>query len=100
MLGGDQASGSGLCFGIKGAPLKVRRERSMSIGRMLGVALAGASLAVLPLDTQSQRNNNTLATNQRSSKITSIDLTPVKPETVGFSPERLQRLHALIQDEI
>ena len=29
-----------------------------------------------------------------------LDLTPVKPETVGFSSERLERLHALIQGEI
>src|SRR5580658_846836 len=28
------------------------------------------------------------------------DLTVVKPESVGFSSERLERLHALIQDEI
>lgn len=29
-----------------------------------------------------------------------LDMTPVKPESVGFSSERLERLHALIQDEI
>jgi len=29
-----------------------------------------------------------------------LSMTPVKPETVGFSSERLERLHALIQDEI
>jgi CubicO group peptidase (beta-lactamase class C family) len=29
-----------------------------------------------------------------------IDMTPVKPESVGFSPERLERLHAAIQEEI
>lgn len=29
-----------------------------------------------------------------------LDLTPVKPELVGFSSERLGRLHALIQDEV
>jgi CubicO group peptidase (beta-lactamase class C family) len=29
-----------------------------------------------------------------------VDMTPVKPESVGFSPERLERLHALIQGEI
>jgi CubicO group peptidase (beta-lactamase class C family) len=29
-----------------------------------------------------------------------LDLTPVKPETMGFSSERLERLHALIQQEI
>src|SRR5580698_4940867 len=29
-----------------------------------------------------------------------LDMTPVKPETVGFSSERLERLHVLIQGEI
>jgi hypothetical protein len=27
-----------------------------------------------------------------------VDMTVVKPETVGFSSERLKRLHAIIQD--
>jgi CubicO group peptidase (beta-lactamase class C family) len=30
----------------------------------------------------------------------SIDLTPVKPESVGFSSERLERLHVLMQDAV
>jgi CubicO group peptidase (beta-lactamase class C family) len=29
-----------------------------------------------------------------------LDLTPVQPESVGFSAERLERFHAMIQDEI
>ncbi len=29
-----------------------------------------------------------------------IDMTPVKPESVGFSAERLERLHAAIQSEV
>jgi CubicO group peptidase (beta-lactamase class C family) len=29
-----------------------------------------------------------------------LDMTPVQPESVGFSAERLERLHAAIQDEI
>jgi CubicO group peptidase (beta-lactamase class C family) len=29
-----------------------------------------------------------------------LDLTPVKPESVGFSTERLERLHALMQREV
>ena len=29
-----------------------------------------------------------------------IDMTPVKPESVGFSTERLERLHAFIQGEV
>src|SRR5271163_5249822 len=31
---------------------------------------------------------------------TTLNMTPVKPETVGFSSERLEDLHALIQGEI
>lgn len=31
---------------------------------------------------------------------TDIDLTPVKPETVGFSSERLERLHTLMQEAV
>ena len=30
----------------------------------------------------------------------SIDLTPVKPESVGFSSERLERLHSLMQEAV
>jgi len=30
----------------------------------------------------------------------SLDMTPVAPESVGFSGERLDRLHSLIQDEV
>jgi len=33
-------------------------------------------------------------------KIDKIDMTPVKPESVGFSTERLDRLHAFIQQEV
>ncbi len=29
-----------------------------------------------------------------------LDMTPVKPESVGFSSERLERLHALMQDAV
>ncbi|MBV9183726.1 MAG: serine hydrolase, partial [Acidobacteria bacterium] len=29
-----------------------------------------------------------------------LELTPAKPETVGFSSERLERLHTLIEDEV
>jgi CubicO group peptidase (beta-lactamase class C family) len=38
------------------------------------------------------------AAQQRSG--TDVDLTPVKPETVGFSTERLERLHTLMQEAV
>jgi CubicO group peptidase (beta-lactamase class C family) len=40
------------------------------------------------------------ASQRPASTRSDIDLTPVKPESVGFSSERLERLHALIQDEV
>jgi CubicO group peptidase (beta-lactamase class C family) len=35
-----------------------------------------------------------------STQAPAIDMTPVKPESVGFSAERLERMHAAIQEEI
>jgi len=40
------------------------------------------------------------ATAQQPAHIPNIDMTPVKPESVGFSTERLDALHALIQTEV
>jgi len=40
------------------------------------------------------------ATTTRPAKSTSLNMTVMKPESVGFSSERLERLHALIQGEI
>jgi len=37
---------------------------------------------------------------QQPTRIPSVDFTPVKPESVGFSTERLQNLHALIQSDV
>jgi CubicO group peptidase (beta-lactamase class C family) len=39
-------------------------------------------------------------TAQPPAHVPSIDMTPVKPESVGFSTERLERLHAIIQGEV
>ncbi len=39
-------------------------------------------------------------TAQQQPMHTTLDLTVVKPESVGFSSERLDHLHALIQDEV
>ncbi len=36
----------------------------------------------------------------RAQQAPAIDMTPVKPESVGFSSERLERLHAMIQAEV
>jgi CubicO group peptidase (beta-lactamase class C family) len=43
--------------------------------------------------------SNTVAA-QQPAHVPNPDMTPVKPESVGFSAERLERLHALIQGEI
>src|SRR5215813_2765591 len=37
---------------------------------------------------------------QKANSRTSADATLTRPEAVGFSPERLENLHKLIQDEI
>lgn len=54
---------------------------------ILGVAL----LAIACLQARAQ---------QAGGGIASVDLTVNKPETVGFSSERLERLHALMQKEV
>src|SRR6201999_3611147 len=38
------------------------------------------------------------ATGQQNER--KLDLTPVKPETVGFSSERLERLHTLMREAV
>ncbi|HEY1577183.1 MAG TPA: serine hydrolase domain-containing protein [Terracidiphilus sp.] len=72
----------------------------MRIGRVGIVAVAGFALLVLPPKSEGQRTSKTAGGAQRTSKTLSVDLTPEKPESVGFSSERLERLHSLIQDEI
>lgn len=42
----------------------------------------------------------TLAAAQQPTHVPNVDMTPVRPESVGFSAERLERLHAIIQGEI
>jgi CubicO group peptidase (beta-lactamase class C family) len=37
---------------------------------------------------------------QQAARVPSIDMTPVKPESVGFSSERHEQLHALIQGQV
>jgi len=62
-----------------------------SIGRYLvHITLAGAGciLAATPIHAQ------------QSATQKPVDLTVVKPETVGFSSERLERLHALMQGAV
>lgn len=60
------------------------------------LCLAAVAAAVaLPVAGTAQRASTT-----KAGKTTAVDMTVVKPESVGFSPERLERLHALIQGEI
>ena len=60
---------------------------------VLGVVLASTGLLFSANVALSQPHKQPQA-------VHTLDLTVVKPETVGFSPERLERLHALIQNEI
>lgn len=54
-------------------------------------AFTAAAILVLALCT---------APAQRPTAPAVLDMTPVKPESVGFSSERLERLHAFLQGEI
>src|SRR5579859_5224546 len=58
------------------------------------IALSAAAL--VPIVGNAQHS----ATTTRSAKASNLDMTVMKPETVGFSSERLERLHTLIQGEI
>jgi len=60
---------------------------------VLGVVLASTGLLFGANVALSQPH-------KQSQAVHTLDLTVVKPETVGFSSERLERLHALIQNEI
>ena len=62
--------------------MKKHRHRILGYGFVLAMLFAG------PPSTSAQPARTTM------------DMTPVKPETEGFSSERLERLHALIQNEI
>ena len=61
--------------------------RSISCSRHSCVVLA----AVLALGTLASRAQQA---------VPAVDFTPVKPESVGFSTERLEKLHAAIQAEV
>ena len=54
-------------------------------GVVLRVAMAGVVLAGLPVATMQAQK---------------LDMTVVKPETVGFSSERLEKLHGLMQEAV
>lgn len=56
------------------------------------IALLLVQLSVAPAKTQSQ------AAGKQTTP--SLDMTPVKPESVGFSSDRLERLHALMQQVV
>ena len=64
--------------------------RSLSAVRVVSVASALAFSACLSIAQQSVKP----VTNYP------LDLTVAKPETVGFSSERLERLHAMMQQEV
>jgi CubicO group peptidase (beta-lactamase class C family) len=62
--------------------------------------VAGLIAAALPCGAQAAGRHSVSATAGDVTAARAIDMTPVKPETVGFSPERLENLHRLIQGEI
>ena len=68
----------------------MRNTWSVSIGRALFVAAPLAFSACLSIAQQ----------NIKPAPDRALDLTVVKPETAGFSSERLERLHALMQQTV
>jgi len=58
------------------------------------------STSLLAIATSALLAGGSTAVAQQASHVPNIDMTPVKPESVGFSSERLERLHAIIQGEI
>ena len=63
----------------------------MKTSRLPGIPTFLVAVALLALSTLPSRA-------QQSAP--ALDMTPVSPESVGFSSARLERLHALIQDEV
>jgi CubicO group peptidase (beta-lactamase class C family) len=63
---------------------------------MKPIRLAPATIAILLL----LASTVTVPLMAQSKPHFALDMTPVTPESVGFSSERLERLHKLIQDEI
>ncbi len=71
-------------------------SRFGTISRML---LAGCMIVVCALPLAAQQTATQQAHPQQPAEHP-IDMTPVKPESVGFSSERLERLHALMQQAV
>ena len=65
--------------------------------KTIRIALAGAALAFGMCTSIPTLRAQEQAAKQKPAN---IDLTVVKPETVGFSSERLERLHALAQEAV
>ena len=64
----------------------------MNVNRFASAACAGVISIVLGVSDLHAQQTKTLQSSRHS-----LDLTIVKPETVGFSSERLENLHALMQ---
>lgn len=67
--------------------------RSSFSFRRAAILALSAGLALAPFAIRAQQTKPAAASPV-------IDLTPVKPESMGFSSERLDRLHAFIQGEV
>jgi CubicO group peptidase (beta-lactamase class C family) len=65
---------------------------------MMKTGLANATLLAITAAAFFAGSNTVLA--QQAAHVPNVDMTPVKPESVGFSTDRLDRLHAIIQGEV
>jgi CubicO group peptidase (beta-lactamase class C family) len=76
-------------FWYKGGAVETGFQESRMSFRRCACILASV-LAVYPL----------LGVAQQSAKSSGFDMTLVRPETVGFSTERLERLHTLMEEAV
>jgi CubicO group peptidase (beta-lactamase class C family) len=68
-------------------------------GNIFRMLVAGCVVALCALPAVSQQSPTERAHPQAATR-NALDMTPVKPEAVGFSTERLGRLHALMQQAV
>ena len=84
-------------FWYKGASLKwAFAGETVRIERRLCAAVVSVGLAASSLGAVGQ----SAAKAGRAESGSSVEMTLVKPETVGFSTERLERLHTLMEEAV
>jgi CubicO group peptidase (beta-lactamase class C family) len=76
------------------------QARAVSLARNTLIVLLASAIGVPCLAQTSLAQSYSQKQGDVRPSHPALDMTPVKPETVGFSSARLEHLHKLIQDEI